>query len=1042
MKHKLLSFFVGSMILTSVAFAQEKKVSGRVTGVDGKPLAGVTIAVQGTNTATQTDVNGNYSLSVPTGKIIVFRSVGYADKTLIVKEGQSAFNITLDGSDNALEEVVITALGVKKEKKSVGYSVQEVKSSDILNSREPNVVNSLAGKVAGLQISSSGGQAGSSASIQLRGNTSITGSSEPLFVIDGIPMDNSVNEGDTQVDALFAGTNGSRIADLDPNIIESVSVLKGAGASALYGSRGANGVIMITTKKGLAEENRKIPRVSLSSSVTFDNAITDGFQTSYLQGTNGKYRNGLPLIYGGYAEEGGTTNPQTSAIWGPHKDSVSQKVIDEIGMPKLTDPRKQFYQTGVMWNNSATISGGVGNTSYRLTYSNTNQDGIVPNNTFKRNGFSGGFGTKLSKLVTSNTSVSYTNTKNNRMLEGNGSQSFLYGLNFAPVSFDMKEAYEKHGNLSWQSAETATSGFNNPYWLVNHNSRPGVTDRFVISNETVIDILPWLKATNRIGLDTYTDLLEEKIDIGTKGVPRGRYFSALVNYKQWNNDFILSANHKINDDWNISGLLGTNYNQRGSHRRTVRGLDLNIPEFFDISGMATVQAYQADMLRRLVGVYASASIDYKNYWFLNVTARNDWSSTMPKGNNSYFYPSVSSSFVFSEAFGLTNDIFSFGKVRASYAVAGNDAPEYYTTQTYTKANPGDGTRGNIDFPFNGLNGFKISSVLASNELKPEIVTEYEFGTELKFFKNRINLEFSYYNKQSEKQILQQPIAASSGYNFRVANAGKLRNSGIEVMLDIAPVRTEDFQWNIVTNFAKNKYKLESLAEGVDNIFIGGFTSPQVRIDKDYGYVIWGQGFKKNEQGQTLIGDDGLPVLADDLGPIGNVMPKWTAGIRNTFRYKNLSVSGLLDIKHGGEVLNLDLYYATFYGSSIKTADRGTKTVYEGIRESDGQTNTTEVVKDQAYYQNWFSAVDQNFVEDAGFVKLRELTLSYSLPKSWLKRSKLGDVTISATGRNLWIKSDFTYKDPEGSLLGNQMQGLYHAVTPNTKGFTFGVNVKF
>lgn len=1042
MKQTLLSLFVGSMILTSVAFAQEKKVSGRVTGADGKPLVGVTVAVQGSNVATQTDVNGNYSFSVPTGKIIVFRSIGYSDKTLIVKEGQSAFNVTLDNNDNALDEVVVTALGVKKEKKSVGYSVQEVKAADILSSREPNVVNALAGKVAGLQITSSGGQAGSSASIQLRGNTSITGSSEPLFVIDGIPMDNSVNSGDDNVSTLFTGTNGSRLSDLDPNIVESISVLKGAGASALYGSRGANGVIMITTKKGMAEDNRKLPRVSLSSSVTFDEAYTDGYQTTYLQGVNGKYRNGLPLALGGYAEEGGTTNPQTSAVWGPHRDSVSQAVIDAIGMPKIVDPRKQFYQTGVMWNNSASISGGLANTTYRLTYSNTNQDGIVPNNTFKRNSFNGAFASKLSQIVTSSTSVSYVNSKNNRMLEGNGGQSFLYGLNFAPVSFDMKEAYDKYGNLSWQSPIALGTGFNNPYWLVNHNSSPSITDRFVISNEINIDILPWLKATNRVGLDSYTDLIEEKIDIGTKGIPKGRYFSALVKYKQWNNDFILSANKKINEDWSISGLVGTNYNQRGFNRRTVRGLDLNIPGFFDISGMGTVQAFQSDELRRLVGLYASASIDYKNYLFLNATARNDWSSTLPKGNNSFFYPSISSSFVFSEAFDLTNDVFSFGKIRASYAVAGNDAQPYYTTQTFSKANPGDGTRGNIDFPFNGLNGFNMSSVLANNELKPEIVTEYEFGTELKFFKNRVNLELSYYSKQSEKQIIQQPIAASSGFQLLVANAGKLKNSGVEIMLDVAPVKTENFNWNIVTNFAKNKYKLQSLAEGVDNIFIGGFTNPQVRIDKDYGYVIWGYGFKENDKGQTLIDDDGLPILSEELGPIGNVMPDWTMGIRNSFRYKNLSVSGLLDVRTGGQVLNLDLYYATFYGSSAVTADRGTKIVHEGIRESDGEVNTTEVVKNQAYYQNWFSTVDKNFVEDAGFIKLREVTLSYSLPKSWLKKSKLEDVTFSATGRNLWIKSDFSYKDPEGSLLGNQVQGLYHAITPSSKGFTFGVNVKF
>ena len=1020
MKQKLLTTIVALACITSVSYAQTREVSGIVTSTDGTPISGASVSVVGTNSATQTDGSGRFKISVSPGAILNVSYIGYTSQRVVIGNS-TALSIILNSSDLALDEVVVTALGIKKEKKSVGYSVQDVKSEDILNSREPNVVNALAGKVAGLQISSSGGQAGSSASIQLRGNTSITGSSEPLFVIDGIPMDNSSNQGDVSVSSLFTGTNGSRLSDLDPNIIESISVLKGAGASALYGSRGANGVIMITTKKGYSDANRKLPRISLSSSVSFDEAFLDGFQTTYLQGLGGLYRNGLPLAYGGYAEQAGAA-PQTSAVWGPHKDSVSQAVIDAIGMPTIIDPREQFYQTGVNWNNSVSLSGGGSNTSYILTYSNTNQEGIVPNNTFKRNGFTGGFTTKLSELVSSSTSVSYTNTKNNRMLEGNGSQSFLYGLNFAPVSFDMKKAYEEYGNLSWQSAETATGGFNNPFWLVNHNSRPGTTDRFVISNETTVDILPWLKLINRAGIDTYSDLLEEKVDIGTKGVPKGRYFSGLINYKQWNNDLILSANYEINDDWNVSGLLGTNYNQRSYARRTIRGLDLSMPGFFDISGMTTKQAYQSDWMRRLVGIYASANIDYKNYLFLNLTARNDWSSTLPKGNNSFFYPSASASFIFTEAFDLANDIFSFGKVRASVAMAGNDADPYYTTQTYVQANPGDGTRGDILFPFNGVNGFKSSTVLASNDLKPEIVTEYEVGAELKFLKNRIGLEFSYYNKKSENQILQQPIAPTSGYGYRVANAGKLSNSGIEVMLDVSPVKTENFTWNIVTNFSKNKYKLESLAEGVDNIFLGGFTSPQVRIDKDYGYVIWGAGFKKNDQGQTLIDDDGLPIMSDDLGPIGDVLPDWNMGLRNGFKYKNLSLSGLLDIRTGGKLLNLDLFYSTFYGSSVVTEDRGSTIIHDGVKESDGSKNDIIVTKDEDYYRNWYSTVDQNFVEDAGFIKLREVTLSYTLPKNWLRNAKISDVTLSATGRNLWIKSDFTYKDPEGSLIGNQVQG--------------------
>ncbi|MCA5006382.1 SusC/RagA family TonB-linked outer membrane protein [Sphingobacterium bovistauri] len=1043
MIYKFQVTLVIMLCLLHTAIAQERNLVGKiVSSEDGKPISGASIHITGGKTASQSGSDGNFTISTNSLPVTLnFSILGYTSQSVVVSN-QNSLYITLLAENNTIDEVVITALGIKKEKKSVGYAVQDVKSEDLRNSREPNLINALAGKVAGVQITSSGGQAGSSASITIRGNSSLTGNNEPLFVIDGIPMDNSSNEGDNSVDALFTGTATNRMADLDPNTIESISVLKGAAASALYGSRGANGVVMITTKKGGAINQRKFPNVTYASSLTLDEAFTDGFQLDYLQGTQGKYRNGLPLHLGGYAEDGPNVNPQTTLVWGPHKDNISQEVINAIGQPKLIDPRKQFYQTGKMWNNALSISGGYNQTSYILSYANTNQNGIVPNNTFKRNNFSGGFSTKLSENVTSATSIQYVNTKNNKLIEGNGVQSFLYGLNFTPINFDMEQTYNDYGNVSWQASDISTSGYNNSLWLVNNNSRPSNVNRFVVSNEINVDLLPWLKLTNRIGMDTYTDLSEEKVNIGTKGIPKGRYYSGLIQYKQWNNDLILSVQQSINENLQISGLLGTNYNDRSYHRRTVRGLDLNIPSFFDISSMSTQQALQNDYQRRLVGVYASATLDYKGYLYINATARNDWSSTLPKDAQSFFYPSLSSSFIFSDAFKLTNNIFSFGKIRASIAMAGNDAPVYYTAQTYAQAHPTDATRGELLFPYNGQNSFLLINSLANNNLKPELITEYELGTELKFYKSRIGFEFSYYNKTSKNQILSQPIAGSSGFTSRVANAGEIVNSGVEMVLDLGIIKQQDFTWNMLVNFASNKYRLKSIADGVDNIFIGGFTSPQIRIDKNHGYVVWGQGFKKNENGDLLIGDNGLPLLAENLGPIADIMPDWTSGIRNTIRYKDFSLSALVDIRQGGEVMNWDLYYSTYYGVSSLTADRGSKMVYQGIRESDGLPNTTEITKDQSYYQNWFATVDQNYVEDAGFIKLRELTLSYKLPKTWLKRLKIDDVAMSATGRNLWIKSDFTYKDPEGSLLGSSAPGFYHAVTPNSKGFTVGVNFKF
>jgi TonB-linked SusC/RagA family outer membrane protein len=1039
MKKLLQSLFI-LLFVAGNAMAQDRTITGTVTAKeDGQPLPGVTVVVKGTKNGTQTNSDGKYSLSVPSSSAeLTFSYLGYLSQTIAANS--NVVNVSLAPDSKALSEVVVTALGVSREKRTLGYSTQTVKGDDLLNSREVNIVNALAGKVAGAQINNSGGQAGSSSRIVLRGTTSLTGENQPLFIIDGIPMDNSVNRGITAAteDVLFNGTGGNRAIDIDPNTIASINTLKGAAGSALYGSRGANGVIIITTKRGQRDATRKIPRVSFSSSLALDDAYTKGYQSSYLLGSLGLYKNGLPPGQGGYSEAANGAS-QTSASWGPHKDSVSKAVIDAIGMPQIIDPRDQFYRTGKVWNNSVSLSGGGESSSYILTYTNVNQQGVVPTNTFKRNSLTGNFTTQLTKDFTSSTSINYTNSLNNRLPEGNTKRSYLYSLNFAPISFDSKAQYALAGNRSWTNA----AGFNNPYWLLDNVAMPSKVDRFIVSNESTLQIVPWLKLTNRVGLDTYTDNQKEQVNVGTISVPKGRMYDALINYRQINNDLLLAADKALNDDFKLSGFIGFNVNQRTYARRTVRGLDLSIPGFYDITSAETTEALQGDEKRRSLGLYASATVEYKNYLFLTATARNDWSSTLPIDNNSYFYPSFTGSFVFSELL-EKNDYFTFGKLRLAYAQAGNDAPPYYTNQTYTLANPSDGTRGNIAFPYNGTNGFLTSNVLASNTISPEKVTEKEVGLELKFFKDRLSIDGSYYHKVSRQQIIQQEIASSSGFVSRVVNAGKIVNKGLELMITATPLRTEDFSWDIAVNFAKNKYKLESLAEGVDNIFLAGFENPQIRADKDFGYgVIWGTRFARNDAGKLLIDDDGYPTIADDLGPIGNVTPDWTGGIRSTFTYKGLSLSGLLDIRHGGDILNFDLYYTTFYGTAKVTEQRNTPKLWEGVRVSDGAPNTTKVMQDQSYFQNFYTTSYETLVEDGGFAKLREVTLSYALPRNLIAKTPFEAVSFSVTGRNLWIKSDFSFGDPEGSLLGNgNAQGFYHAVTPGTKGVTFGLNVKF
>jgi len=1040
MKKLLQSLFI-LMFVAGAAMAQDRTITGTVTGKDdGLPIPGVSVKIVGTSTGTSTDANGKYALKVASGSAsIEFSSIGYVIQKIALGSS-NVVNAALVTDAQQLGEVVVTALGVSKDKRTLGYSAQAVKAQDILNSREANVVNALAGKVAGVQINNSGGQAGSSSRITIRGTTSLIGDNQPLFVIDGIPMDNSTNRGITENDesALFNGSGANRGIDLDPNTIETMTVLKGAAASALYGSRGAMGVIMITTKRGKNDANRKYPRVSFSSSLALDNAYTKGYQSSYLLGTGGLYKNGLPPGQGGYAEDGGA--PQISQSWGPHKDSVSQAVINAVGMPVIRDPRKDFYRTGRVWNNSVSISGGGDISTYILTYSNLDQQGIVDKNTFKRNSLSGNFTSQLGKNFKSSSSINYTNSQNQRMPEGNSKRSYLYSLNFAPINFDIKGEYDAHGNRAWTNA----AGFNNPYWLINNIAMPSTVDRFIVSNESALDILPWLKLTNRVGLDTYTDQQAEHVNVGTISVPRGRMYDALIKQMQINNDLILSANYKINADMNISGLIGNNINQRKYTRRTVRGSDI-IPGYYDINGASTTEALQQDEKRRIIGLYASATFEYKSFLYLNATARNDWSSTLPVDDNSFFYPSVSAGFVFTDVMGLNNNpYFSYGKLRLSFAQSGNDADPYSLYQTYLRANPSDGQRGNIIFPFGGVNGFEKNARFFNQGLKPEIVTEKEIGLDLKFFKNRLGIDGAYYNKVSKNQILPQEISGASGYVDRVINAGKIRNRGIELTVTATPIQTQDFNWDIAINFAQNKYKLESIAEGVDNIFLAGFESPQIRADKDYGYgVIWGTRYARNAGGQLLIDDDGYPIVADDLGPIGNVTPKWTGGFRNTFTYKGLSLSALFDVRHGGDILNFDLFYTTFYGTAKVTEQRNTMKLWEGVRESDGAVNTTKVLQDQAYFQQYYTTSDENLVEKGGFVKLREVTLSYNLPNKLLAKTPFESVGFSVTGRNLWIKSDFSFGDPEGSLLGNgNAQGFYHAVTPGTKGVTFGLNVKF
>ncbi|WP_372633535.1 SusC/RagA family TonB-linked outer membrane protein [Fodinibius sp.] len=1054
MFRKLLLSFCFIAFFAQMAFAQTGSITGQVIDNNGESVPGANVLLVESGQGTATNAEGNYTISNVEAGTYTLRVtfVGFTEYTqqVAIESGETVeVDVTLEAGEIGLEEVVVTALGFEREVRSIGYSVQEVTGESVTDSRESNIVNALAGKIAGVQINSSSGQPGKSSRITIRGNSSMLGDNQPLFVVDGIPVSNA-SDGNPTENILFSGGASNRALDIDPSTIENVSVLKGASATALYGSRAANGAVIITTKSGQKDQDL---RVDFNSSVGWGTAIIDGFNDEYLQGIDGYYHNGLPSDNGGYIEPGSPSDePQIGRAWGPHKDSVSTQVLNDLGVDKIQtyDPRADFYENSQKTENSINISGGTSQSNYFFSANRTDQSGIVPGSDLERTSLMGKFGSDLGELLNVQTSVNYINTANQWMSEGNGPQNFLYGLNFVPINYDITPATRQDGTQRMHS-----SSYNNPFWLAENNPYNSSVDRFISNSEITVNILPWLTVSERIGIDTYTDSRKGRKNIGTRGVTSGMY-DQKINRTQINSDFTISAQQDLNQDFSVELLLGNNINTRNYDYTLQEGTNLNIPNYFHISNANTVTGDEEIEEYRLYSFYGQATVDYQDYIYLTLTARNDWSSTLPDDNNSYFYPSASLGFVFSDAVDFFDDSFvSFAKLRASISQVGSDADPYSLSTNYVQANPGDGVRGNINFPFQGINGYNLDFELGNPELKPEITTEYEMGADLRFFANRANVDISYYDRSTENQIFPVPMSNASGYDSYLGNAGEIRNYGVELALGLTPIQTSEFQWDIDVNFSKNTTEVVKLAEGVENIYLGGFTSPQIRIEPEkngYG-VLWGSRYQRSENGELLINpESGLPIRAGSDGPIGNVQPDWTGNLRTTFRYKGVSLSALFDRQQGGDILNMDLYYATFYGSSENTEQRNTTYIYDGVFAemndngelvSSGNPNDIEITRDRTYWQSVYGITFENFVEDGSYLKLRELSLAYTLPQSLIAELPVRSLTIKGVGRNLWIDTDFSYGDPEGSLYGSgNAQGFYHMLAPSTRNYTVSLQVSF
>jgi TonB-linked SusC/RagA family outer membrane protein len=1059
MFRKLLSLaLLMSLALPVYTFAQS--ITGTITDSQtGEPLAGANVLVQELQRGASTNLEGEYVVpNVPAGQYnLRVTYLGYATITRSVTVGPDGVvaNFQLREDFLGLEEVIVTALGIEREARSIGYAVQTLDGASILRSQRDNLVDALSGQFSGVNVAGSSGQPGAATRIVIRGHTSMLGNNQPLFVIDGVPISNAGDNMTFAESTLFQGGTSNRGLDLDPNIIENITVLKGASATALYGSRAAAGAIIISTRG--SDRGERPPQVQFSSTVRASEAIIDGYQTEYTLGNQGFYVSGHPMDRGGFADPRpfrisngdtifrpfGPTFTQTTVSWGPHKDDVPQEIFDlhrqNFG-EELTfrDPRKDFYETGIGFDNSVSLSGGSATTNYFLSYSNLQQKGIVPGTKLDRNSVMARFGSQLGESWNVSTSVNFVRTDNIWLREGNGTRAYNFGLNFAPINVDLRPVTYDDGFQIMNS-----QAFNNPFWLSENNRFTSEVNRFIGNTQVTYNVTDWLTISERLGIDTYSDIRKEEVNVGTRGRPAGQMFDQRINRTEINSDFTISALYDISEDLRINGLVGHNLNMRTVNQTFQRGEGLNVPDFYHVGNATEVTPYQETLEQNLVSVYSQITLDYGDYLYLTLTGRNDWSSTLPEDNRSYFYPSASVGFVFTDAIEplRNNQIISFGKLRASVAQIGADAPVYSLSTTYAQAGPTDAVRGVINFPFRGRNAFLLGSNLGNPELKPEISTEWEVGLETRFLNDRVVLDVAYYDRTIKDQIFNVPVSSATGYMNVLMNAGELRNHGIEIDMGVTPIQTRDFRWNIRGNFSNPTTEVVALAEGVESIYLAGFTDPQVRImpDKNGYGIIWSNRFQRNEDGALLIGDNGLPLEDPELGPIGNVQPDWLANIRTSFNYRGIGLSGLLDIRQGGDVLNMDLFYSSFYGTAGITSDRGSTYVYDGIVASTGQPNTQEIVRDQNYYWNHYGNIFEYFVEDGSYVRLRELSLSYALPMGLLQRTPFRSLEFSATGYNLWISTDFSYGDPEGSLYGSgNGQGFYHAVTPNTRQYSFSV----
>lgn len=1007
-----LLFFCGILTLMMA----QSKVTGKISDAKGDALIGASVVEKGTTNGVVTDLDGNFSLTVKSGAAISVSMVGYESQDIPVGS-QSTINVTLS-EGVSLSEVVVTALGIERAQKTLTYSAQKIGGDKVNQVRDANFVNTLSGKAAGIVVTQAAGGPGSATRVVLRGNRSIQGNNNALFVIDGVPVDNTIAGGSVGND--FGGYQGSDgAANINPDDIESMSILKGAAASVLYGSRAANGVVLITTKKGKAG---KISVDVNSGLVAETPSLLPALQNDYGQGN------------------GGVSNTTASGSWGGKTTTYPNNI-------------KDFFRTALSANNSIGITGGTDKMSTYFSYTNNQNQGIIPNNDLSRNTFTLRLSNQLGKRLSTDAKVTYVNqTINNKIKVGeeSGIVQNIYKIPRSISNESIKEFEDaKTGDPKYW---TSSSIYMNPYWTLNRTLNDEVRNRVTSLVSAKYEIIDGLNITGRASIDRYTDKITRKFYNKTLLFAQsgGSYTEGYYDVMERNLEAFLNGNHKLSSDLSINYVLGTSVSRREFGATFANANGLLVPNKFDLSFASTRATSTSNAKREIQSAFASAQLGYKDYLFLDITGRNDWASTLPKDNNSYFYPSVGLNAVISDMTTMPSWI-SFMKARASWTKVGNDLPQGILLQTYS-------------FEQGGTGGFiRRDGTLPIPTAKPELTTSLEFGLDWRLFKNRLGIDLTWYKTNSVNQLLSLDLAAPSGFDRQYINAGNIQNTGIELTLNASPVRNaKGFNWDMAINFAKNNPKVVELAPDIKQAFLaGGYgrtAGPVVKEGGKYG-DLYGEGWKRDAQGRFLVDANGKPIgstanltgLPGGQTLVGNYNPDFMLGWNNTFSYKNFTLGVLVDGRFGGVMVS---------GSEANFAFDGTGSYTSAFRDGglilDAVTATGEKNTKAINAETFWTTVSggrysygEFFAYDATNIRIRELILGYNLP---IKNNVIKTAKLSLVGRNLLFlyrgsaildiagmpkrKMNF---DPDINLGAGNFQGIEYGNLPSTR--TIGLNLQ-